>query len=123
MNTTKVVKTKVQAFVTDAEGKPTLNEKGEKVPAPSVETTLTIDWSDVTPDEIKAMAQLPLIVKLQGGWRKNGIPREATVKASEHKVGVRTPAVKLSPEEQAMALDAEAKKALIARLQADLAGA
>lgn len=58
----------------------------------SVNTALTIDWSDCTPEDIRAMAQQALVVKLQGAWRRKGIPEgETNVRAADHKVGVRGP--------------------------------
>lgn len=79
--------------------------------ADSIKTNLTIDWTDMSDADLKALAQQALIVKLQTSWRKNGIPAgDFTVKAADHKVGVRTkrePASiegmlqKLSPEERA----------------------
>ena len=63
-----------------------------------VTTNLSIDWTDMSPDDIRALAQAALVVKLQGAWRtaaKAGtgvIPAgDFTVMASEHKVGVRAP--------------------------------
>lgn len=89
---------------TEVTTKPTAN--GE-----AVVTNLSIDWTDMSPDDIRALAQAALVVKLQGGWRKNGIPAgDATVLASEHKVGTRAPKKpadiaalfqKLTPEERA----------------------
>ena len=79
--------------------------------AVGVTTNLSIDWADMSPDDIRALAQAALVVKLQGHWRKNGIPvGDATVKAADHKVGVRAPKKpadiaalfqKLTPEERA----------------------
>lgn len=60
--------------------------------AENVRTNLTLDWEGMTEDDVRALAAQALIVKLQSGWRKNGIPNgDATVKAVEHKVGVRAP--------------------------------
>lgn len=79
--------------------------------AVGVTTNLSIDWADMSPDDIRALAQAALVVKLQGHWRKNGIPvGDATVKAADHKVGTRAPKKpadiaalfqKLTPEERA----------------------
>lgn len=82
--------------------------------AESVKTALTINWEGMTEDDVRALAQQALIVKLQGAWRKNGIPAgEHTVNAADYKIGVRAkrePAsieammAKLSPEERAALL-------------------
>lgn len=87
-----------------------VSTKADKA-AEAVTTNLTIDWADMTTAEIQELAQQALIVKLQSGWRKNGIPNGAhTVKAADHKVGTRAPRgpvtaaqllAKLSPEEVA----------------------
>lgn len=108
MNTTnKTVSTKVKAKAED----------GSAVPAQS--TNLTINWEGMSSEDIRALAQQGLIVKLQGGWRRNGIPKECTVKAIEHKAGVRAAKVILTLDEQVANLGAEEKKALLARLLAD----
>lgn len=60
--------------------------------AEAVKTNLTIDWSDMSPEDVQALAQQALVVKLQGKWRKDGIPSgDHTVKAADYKVGVRAP--------------------------------
>lgn len=72
----------------------TTTEVSTKATATSeaVITNLSIDWTDMSPEDIRALAQAALVVKLQGGWRKNGIPvGDATVLASDHKVGTRAP--------------------------------
>lgn len=89
-----------------------VSTKADKA-ADSVKTALIIDWTGCTVEEIQAMAQQALVVKLQSGWRKNGIPENVTVKASEHKVGLRTPGksmlekiATLTPEQKAELLKA-----------------
>lgn len=86
--------------------------------AEAVETALTINWAEMEREDLIALAQQTLVIKLQGQWRKNGIPATARVEAHEHKVGVRAPRKpadlaaligKLSPEE---------RNALLAKLTA-----
>lgn len=98
--TTRVVKTKPDAR------------------AEHVETSLEINWEGMEREDIIALAEQTLVIKLQGGWRKNGIPSECKVNATDHKVGVRAPRKpadlaaligKLSPEE---------RNALLAKLTA-----
>lgn len=56
----------------------------------SIATQLTIKWDGMTVEDVKALAQQALIVKLQGAWRKNGIPEgEHVVNAADYKVGTR----------------------------------
>lgn len=78
--------------------------------ADPIRTNLTLDWEGCSPDDIRALAQQALVVKLQGGWRRNGIPTDTTVKVSDHKVGTRAPKAptdvlsaiqKMSPEDRA----------------------
>lgn len=88
--------------------------------AESVKTTLTIDWTGCTEDDLRAMAQQALIVKLQGAWRKNGIPNgEHTVKASDYKVGVRAKREPASIESMLAALSPEDRAALLAKYRQD----
>lgn len=88
----------------------------------AITTNLTIDWEGVSEEDLRALAQQALIVKLQSGWRKNTIPAgEFEVKAADHKVGARAPRTKLTPEQMVAALSVEDKAALLAKLQAMLA--
>jgi hypothetical protein len=82
--------------------------------AESVKTNLTIDWTDVSVEDMQALAQQALIVKLQGNWRKNGIPAgDATVKAADYKVGVRAKREPASLDILIQKLSPEDRKALI----------
>ena len=84
--------------------------------ANSVKTNLTIDWDGCTEDDLRAMAQQALIVKLQGSWRKNGIPNgEFTVKAADYKVGVRAKREPASIEAMLRKLTPEERQALLAK--------
>lgn len=79
--------------------------------AEAIVTNLTIDWEGMTEEDLRALAQQALVVKLQSQWRNNSIPETDTeVKAVDYKVGVRAPRgpvdpialfKKMSPEEQA----------------------
>jgi hypothetical protein len=82
----------------------------------AVTTNLTIDWEGMTEDDLRALAQQSLIVKLQGQWRRGVIPTELTVKAIEHKVGVRGPRTKADLMTQVKSLSAEDKARLLALL-------
>lgn len=86
-----------------------------------VKTNITFDWSGMTEEDIAALAQQALIVKLQGGYRKNGIPEgDVTVKVSDHKVGSRAPRGPVNIVSAFSALSAEEKAELLARLQAQV---
>jgi len=53
-------------------------------------TVLTVNWPDGQNPTVQSMAAGWLIVKLQTGWRKNGIPAKLEVDALEHAPGSRT---------------------------------
>lgn len=82
------------------------------------ETNLTLDWTGMTEDDLRALAQQALIVKLQGAWRKSSIPAEATIKVTDYKVGNRVVKSKLSLLEQIAAMSPEDKAKAIAALSA-----
>lgn len=80
-------------------------------------TNLTIDWENMTPDDIRALAQQSLIVKLQSAWRKDGIPAgDHTVNAANYKVGVRAPRTPQTLESMLSKLTPEEKAALVEKL-------
>lgn len=83
----------------------------------AVVTNLTIDWEGMSLEDTRTLAAQALIVKLQGAWRKSTIPAgDFTVKAYDHRPGVRAPKEKLSLAEQIKRLDPEARAALLASL-------
>lgn len=83
----------------------------------AVVTDLTIDWSGMTEEDTRALAQQALIVKLQSGWRKNGIPNgDFTVKAADHKVGARAPRGPVNVAALIDKMTPEEKAALLAKL-------
>lgn len=84
--------------------------------ADSVKTNLTIDWDGCSEDDLRAMAQQALVVKLQGSWRKNGIPNgDHTVKAADYKVGVRAKREPASLDAMLQKLTPEERQALLAK--------
>lgn len=86
--------------------------------AEAIETAVEINWEGMTEDDLRALAQQTLVIKLQGGWRKNGIPTECKVTATDHKVGARAPR---KPADLAVLigkLSADEKAALLAKLTA-----
>ena len=77
----------------------------------AVITNLTINWEGMTEDDVRALAQQALVVKVQGQWRAGDIPvGDHELKAADYKVGVRAPRgpvdpiatfKKMTPEQQA----------------------
>jgi len=90
--------------------------------ASAVETKLSINWEGVTEDDLRAMAQQALIVKLQGALRRSeeGIPAELAINAIDYKVGTRSVKAKVDPLTAVMNLSTEDRAAFIARLQESL---
>jgi hypothetical protein len=86
-----------------------------------IKTNLTLNWDGMTEDDLRALAQQALIVKLQGGWRKNGIPKELTVNVTDHKVGTRAARGPVNIATAVANLDDDQKRALFEKLQAMLA--
>lgn len=84
--------------------------------AEAVTTKLTLNWEGMAPEEIRALAEQALVVKLQGKWRKDGIPAEAEVKVVEHKVGVRSPKAPVDIFAAINSMTPEQKAALLAKL-------
>jgi hypothetical protein len=85
----------------------------------AVITNLTLNWDGMTAEDIQALAQQALIVKLQGGWRKNGIPQgDFTVNVVDHKVGARAPRGPVNVAALIDKMSPEEKAALLAKLQA-----
>lgn len=91
--------------------------------ADAQKTALTINWEGMTEEDLRALAQQALIVKLQGSWRKNeSIPTEATINVVDYKVGVRATRSPADAMTLINKLSAEEKAALLAKLTAQLAG-
>lgn len=85
--------------------------------ADSVKTNLTLDWEGMTEDDIRALAEQALVVKLQGKWRNDkAIPSEAEVKVVEHKVGTRAPRKPADIAALFNAMSAEEKAAFLAKV-------
>lgn len=83
--------------------------------AEAVRTDLLINWAGMTPQEIQELAQQALVVKLQGKWRKDGIPAgEHKVDATDYKVGTRGPRTKPTLESLFAAMSAEDRAAFLA---------
>lgn len=92
-----------------------------KADQPSIDTDLTIQWDGMTPDDIRALAQQALIVKLQNSYRKNGIPATATIRAVDYKVGSRAARQPANLESLFAAMSATEKAAFIEKATAALA--
>jgi hypothetical protein len=83
-----------------------------------VTTHITIDWTGMTEDDLRALAQQTLIIKFQAAFRRNkeGIPKEYTARAVDHKVGMRVAKQEVNLDKLLGKLTAEQKLALAERL-------
>lgn len=90
-----------------------------------VNTAFTFNWDNVTPEEIRAMAQSALVIKMQSTFRrdavKNGvaIPATCDVNVADHKPGTRAVRVTKSLDAQIAELDDAQRAALLARLMGE----
>jgi hypothetical protein len=101
----------------NASTKPTAN-------GDAVVTAFTFNWADVSPEEIRAMAQSALVIKMQSQFRRDavkqgaGIPTEITVNVVDHKPGTRAARPQKSIMEQIATMTAEQRAELLAQLTA-----
>jgi hypothetical protein len=90
----------------------------------AVVTAFTFNWDNVSAEEIRAMAQSALVIKMQSQFRrdavKNGeaIPTEITENVADHKPGTRAVRTQKSIMEQIATMTAEQRAALLAQLTA-----
>lgn len=87
----------------------TKKSKEEKV---GKKTTLTVDWNGLSEDEAKAGFLSFMIVKLQGSYRKKGIPEKAEVKAKDYAPGIRH---SMTAEEMYASLSEAERAAIVAK--------
>lgn len=92
-----------------------VSTKADKTAA-AKETVVTIVYDNATAE--RALATQAAIIRAQAGWRKNGIPAEATIKMSENMPGTRAAPVSL--QDAVKSLSPEEKAKLIAELQASM---
>lgn len=77
----------------------------------ATETAVTINWDNISLEDLRALATRTIVIAAQTQWRKDGaIPAEATLDANEYANPTRAPRkpadikalfAKMSPEEQA----------------------
>lgn len=81
-------------------------------------TTLTIDFTGAPLDLVQAYAMQAIKVKVQGGYRQNGVPSTDTFIVKDHPVGSRMPAKPTVDTVKGAydSLSAEEKKALYQQL-------
>lgn len=84
--------------------------------AEEITTNLTIDWTDMSLEDTRALARQAMIVKLQSAWRRNGIPETFEAKAVDYKVGARV-AAKKDPLAMVKALPKDQQAAILAMLR------
>lgn len=86
--------------------------------AEAVETKVTINWDGMSQEDLIALAQQSLVIKVQAAWRKEGIPSgEVTINATDYKPGTRS---ERKPNLEALIgkLTPEQKAELLAKLSA-----
>lgn len=87
-----------------------------------VNTAFTFNWDNVTPEEIRAMAQSALVIKMQSTFRRDAvkhgtaIPETRDVNVADHKPGTRAVRVTKSLDAQIAELDDTQRAALLERL-------
>lgn len=77
-------------------------------------TKVTMTFPDGLPEWVMSGYEAFAVVKMQGNWRRKGIPAVAEVNAQDLAPGTRAPAATL--EQQVAALTPEQRQALIAKL-------
>ena len=78
----------------------------------ATETSVTIDWSNTSQEDIQALAARTIVIAAQAQWRKDGvIPTEATLDANEYANPTRAPRKPLDPKEAFKRAFEEYKKA------------
>jgi hypothetical protein len=82
----------------------------------AVPTALTIDWTGMTEAGYQSFAAGALTIKLQSGWRKNGVPAALEVKAVEHLPGTRAKAPTLEQLVESAKSDPALREKLLAML-------
>ena len=78
-------------------------------------SVVTIDWTDMTIEDVQALAQRSLIIRKQNADRVAGIVPAATytLKACEYRIGIRNVRTSMSAEDALNMLTPEALTALL----------
>ena len=79
-------------------------------------TQLTIDWENMTEDDLRELARQTIVIKVQAAWRRaEAIPQTATIKAHDYRVGTRNSAPQPTVEEMLARLSPEERAALLSK--------
>lgn len=91
----------------------------------AVNTTLTLDWTDVSDELVKAIATRQIIVTRQGAWRRadGGIPTTDVFKVAEYGTRTPEPVTVETTLARGLALSEDEQKKLIEQLTANLKAA
>lgn len=86
-----------------------------KINGVSHKSNVTIDWSEMSTDDIQALAQRSIIIRKQNADRVAGVVPESSyvLKASEYKLGVRVAKTPMTLEQLLAALPVEQRQAAI----------
>ena len=93
----------------------TISTKADKN-AVEKSTVLQVN-TDCSPDIVMALALQSLVVKVQGQWRKHGIPATATINMADYTPGTRHGGAPINIHEAVKVLSAEERAVLIVQLQ------
>ena len=96
-----------------------VNTKKSKNDTSATKTVVTVKWDGCPEDVAKSLAIQALVVKLQGTWRKHGIPAKVEIAAKDYAPGTRHGGFS-TPQDLIAQLTPEQKRALIAEMQAKL---
>ena len=84
----------------------------------AVKTALTIDFSEVTREQLEAIATQAIVVKWQSQVRRAGIPSEAKIDARQYTPGTRAVQAPVNILQMVTKMTAEEKQRLLEKLQA-----
>lgn len=83
----------------------------------ATETAVTIDWSNISIEDTRALASRTILIAAQSQWRKDGnVPTEATLDAHEFAHPTRKPRGPVDVKALLLKLSPEEREALLASL-------
>ena len=91
-----------------------------KAGRPQQNTEITFVWDNVTLDQLRDVVEGALAIRLQSGWRRNGIPEQFTCNVQQYMTAPRTRAARgpITPKDALAALGAMDRETVLAALKA-----